>query len=149
MSYERRNVYNHEDQPILFEGLMYNNYRPCNIDGAMELNDNFRIWYEAKQEGVKLLTGQRLLLERTVEDAATAGKNAIAIIADHREPLGKPVYLAKCNVRCFKINKSGWLKPNQPTTVQQMTDWLMENYFAESESFYKFFNGEYYYETET
>lgn len=103
MSYEKRGSYNHRrmgKQLLCFDGITYGNVTPMDIDGLIEWHDQKRVLLEIKLNGVKVLGGERLALERMVNDFAKIGKESIAIIADHKVfETDKDVMVRNCIVR--------------------------------------------------
>ena len=83
---EERGVYRHPArarQLLLFDGMQYGNITPTDIDATIEYKDRARIFVEVKGKSKDVPTGQRLLLQRFVDDFRASGKDAIAIIAEH------------------------------------------------------------------
>lgn len=78
------------------DGGMY----PTDIDGVIEYKDSKYIIFEVKYGDSEIPIGQRLALQRMVDDFTKSGKQAIVLICSHtvKNP-NKPVVMAWCNVR--------------------------------------------------
>ena len=112
-------------QLILFRNLKYdNNVTPTDIDGVIEINDKFWIIYEAKYNGAPLQKGQKLTLERWINEADKAEKYGIALVADHYvSEESEPVYLDDCKVRMiYTTENRTWHKPETEMTVKEISD---------------------------
>ena len=80
MSYEKRGSYNHSNmarQLLRFDGLGWGNVTPMDVDGLIEWKDKKRVLIEIKMKGVKVLNGERLALERMVNDFSRVGKESV------------------------------------------------------------------------
>lgn len=127
-------IFNEEafNQVLSFEGMDYDNgIHPTDMDGVIEYGDKAYVLYEVKHDGVDLRYAQRTYLERTVRDYAKAGKEALAIVADHqgKDPKEK-VLLKDCMVREVLHSKTPdrWQNPVKPTTCLEMTDWFLSRF---------------------
>lgn len=112
-------------QLIDFQGLKYDRgIYPTDIDGLVEYKDSEYIIFEVKHENAEVPYGQRLALQRMVEDFTKAGKRALAIVCEHHitNP-DKPVIAAKCDVReIYYGEEHCWRSPNHKITVRQAID---------------------------
>ena len=61
------------------DGYIY----PTDIDGLIEYKNSEYIIFEIKFKGSAVPYGQRLALQRMVDDFAAAGKRAIVLICEH------------------------------------------------------------------
>ena len=117
MSYEKRGSYNHRrmgKQLLCFDGITYGNVTPMDIDGLIEWHDQKRVLLEIKLNGVKVLGGERLALERMVNDFAKIGKESIAIIADHKVfETDKDVMVRDCIVREIYYSREKVWRPTK------------------------------------
>lgn len=117
-----------KQQIIDFRNLRYGNITPTDVDAAIEYKDKAWILIEYKYGDAKLPYGQRLALERLIKDAEIAGKEAIAIVAEHdvHDTL-KSVPGDLCMVReiCYKQDYK-WRPPKFKCTVKQMVDKFIE-----------------------
>ncbi len=124
----KHGAYNHPDrarQLLLFDGINYDsNVAPMDLDGLIEYHDRKRILLEIKLQNTPVPYGERTALERMVNDFAIAGKESIAIIADHKVfDTKEDVYVKDCLVRELYYSKEKqWRKPKRMVTVQQAMD---------------------------
>ena len=127
MSYEKRGSYNHVNmgkQLLRFDGISFGNVTPMDIDGLIEWHDKKRVLLEIKRKGVYVLGGERLALERMVNDFQTAGKESLAIIADHTVfNTNDDVKVEDCVVREIYYSKEKvWRPPKKIMTVRTILD---------------------------
>lgn len=109
-------------QLIDFKGLeLDNGIYPTDIDGLIEYHDSEYIILEVKHNKAKVPWGQRLALQRMVDDFTKAGKKAVAIVCEHNvDDTNKPVVAAVCNVReLYYGGEKRWRPPDSPMTVRQ------------------------------
>ncbi len=112
-------------QLIDFKGLeLDGGIYPTDIDGIIEYRDSEYIILEVKHNNAKVPWGQRLCLQRMVDDFTKTGKKAVAIVCEHRvDDPGKPIVAAFCNVReLYYGGEKKWRPPDKPTTVRQAID---------------------------
>ena len=64
-------------QLILFDGLQYGDMSPTDIDGILDGKNRIWLVFEAKLADAPMRRGQRLTLERLVQDAGKAGKHGM------------------------------------------------------------------------
>ena len=88
-------------QLIDFKGLeLDNGIYPTDIDGLIEYHDSEYILLEVKHKDARVPYGQRLAIQRMVDDFTKAGKKAVAIVCEHKvDDTDKPVVAAFCKVR--------------------------------------------------
>ena len=127
MSYEKRGSYNHVNmgkQLLRFDGISFGNVTPMDIDGLIEWHDKKRVLLEIKRKGVYVLGGERLALERMVNDFQTAGKESLAIIADHTVfNTNEDVKVEDCIVReIYHSKEKKWRAPKRMMTVRTILD---------------------------
>lgn len=109
-------------QLIDFKGLeLDNGIYPTDIDGLIEYHDSEYIILEVKHNKAKVPWGQRLALQRMVDDFTKAGKKAVAIVCEHSvDDTNRPVVAAVCNVReLYYGGEKRWRPPDSPMTVRQ------------------------------
>lgn len=70
-------------QIICFDGLDFGSITPMDIDGVVEYHDKAVVFLEYKLKGCKMPTGQRVCIERLVNDVCRAGKVGCALLAEH------------------------------------------------------------------
>ena len=93
------------------DGGMY----PTDIDGVIEYKDSKYIIFEVKYGDSEIPIGQRLALQRMVDDFTKSGKQAIVLICSHtvKNP-NKPVVMAWCNVReIYYGDEKRWRTPDR------------------------------------
>lgn len=117
-------------QLILFDGLQYDNMTPTDLDGIMDGKNRVWLIFEAKLADAPMHRGQRLTLERLVQDAGKAGKHGIAIVAEHKVYDEKEnIMLADCMVReIYTTEHRHWWSPGKPMTVKEMADLYIDYY---------------------
>ena len=123
-------------QLLLFDGLEYDNdIAPMDLDGLIEYKNRKRVLIEVKLNNTVVPRGERTALERMVNDFAVAGKEAMAIIADHKVFNTKDDVLVKdCIVReLYHSNERYWRKPKKIMTVQMLLDMFI---FRGEEEYY-------------
>lgn len=92
------------------------------IDGFTEYHDFVRIWFEVKNGDKDSPLGQKLALQRLVDDSKKAGKFAMAMIVEHYvdDPL-QDIPLKDCNVREIYTTFNGkWRPPREQITAGQL-----------------------------
>lgn len=113
-------------QLIDFEGLELDNERmyPTDIDGLIEYRNSEYIILEVKHENARVPYGQRLALQRMVDDFTKAGKRAIAIVCEHHvSDTNKAIDAAMCAVReMYYGGEHRWRPPDNPMNVRQAVD---------------------------
>jgi beta-xylosidase len=107
-----------------FSGLLYGKITPTDIDGVIEYKDKAYVLLEVKYGSKDLPYGQRLALQRIVDDAGKAGKIALALVVNHDvEDTDKSVNVAQCDVReIYYSGEKEWRPPNAHLTVREITD---------------------------
>lgn len=133
---EKRGVYKSKyrgRQLLLFDGMRYDNITPTDIDATIEYKDRAVIFIEVKLRKVDVPLGQRVMLERFVDDFRNAGKDAIAIIAEHEvKDAEQDILLKDCTVREIYYKRKNndkrcmWRSPKGEITVKQLTDSFIE-----------------------
>lgn len=112
-------------QLIDFKGLgLDGGIYPTDIDALIEYHDLEYIVLEVKYEKAKVPYGQRLALQRMIDDFTRAGKRAIALVAEHNNSDPRtPVVAANCMIReLYYGEESQWRAPAHPLTVRQAVD---------------------------
>ena len=105
-------------QLIDFKGL------ELDIDGLIEYHDSEYILLEVKHKDARVPYGQRLAIQRMVDDFTKAGKKAVAIVCEHKvDDTDKPVVAAFCKVReLYYGGEHKWRPPDSPMNVRQAID---------------------------
>ena len=73
-------------QLIDFTGLAYGSICPTDIDGFIEYKGIAYVYLEYKYKDAQMPKGQRIALERLVNDAMAAGKDAVLLLCSHDCP---------------------------------------------------------------
>jgi hypothetical protein len=106
-------------QIIDFHGLKIRNITPTDIDGFIEYQDKAMIFLEFKYLDADLPYGQRLALERLIDNIDKAGKEAVLFVCEHNTTnCDKDVIAENAIVRSFYYKKR-WYKPREKSTVKQ------------------------------
>jgi beta-xylosidase len=95
-----------------FSELRFGNITPTDMDGVIEYKDKAYIFIEIKYLNKELPWGQRLFLERMVNDISETGKQAVAIVIEHNiHDISHSVPVADCKVReIYHYNTKQWKK---------------------------------------
>lgn len=112
-------------QLIDFQGLDVDGYiYPTDIDGLIEYKDSEYIIFEIKYGGAEVPVGQKLALQRMVDDFTKVGKQAVALVCEHTvHDAEKPVIAAWCKVREIYYGKEKqWRAPDSEITVREAVD---------------------------
>lgn len=112
-------------QPVDFQGLGVDGYiYPTDIDGLIEYKDSEYIIFEVKLGGTEVPMGQKLALQRMVDDFTKVGKQAVALICEHTVwNSDKPVVAAWCKVReLYYGEEKEWRAPTSELTVREAVD---------------------------
>lgn len=107
-----------------FSGLQWGKITPTDIDGVIEYQNRAYIFLEIKYQDAELPDGQRIAIERLVDDVYKSGKKSIAIIAQHEIYNTKDsIPVAECRVReIYLYTEKYWRKPKRNITVKQLID---------------------------
>lgn len=109
-------------QLIDFKGCdVGNGMYPTDIDGLIEYKDSEYILFEVKYKNAEVPTGQRLAIQRMVDDFTKIGKQAVAFICEHTvRDANKPVVMAWCRVReIYYGAEKEWRAPISNITVKE------------------------------
>lgn len=112
-------------QLIDFEGLDVDGYiYPTDIDGLIEYKNSEYILFEVKYGKAEVPYGQKLAIQRMIDDFAKVGKHAVAFICEHAVRSTKePVIAAQCKVREIYYGKEQrWRTPDCEITVREAVD---------------------------
>lgn len=112
-------------QLLLFDDLNYDaNVAPMDMDGLIEYHNRKRVLIEVKLQNTPVPYGERTALQRMVDDFRIAGKEAIAIIADHKVfDTRQDVHVKDCVVReIYHSRERKWRPPKKMMTVQMLLD---------------------------
>lgn len=123
---------NRGKQLLRFDGMRYpDNITPTDIDAFIEFKNQILVFFEAKLKNKEVPLGQRLALERLVQNAKQAGKHAIAIIGEHDvEDTQKDVFLKDLNVReVYRSENLRWKPPKRPMKAKELADMYIRFYY--------------------
>ena len=112
-------------QLIDFEGCALDKYiYPTDIDAMIEYKDSKYLLFEVKYEDSVVPVGQRLALQRMVDDFTKTGKQAIVIICTyHISNPNEPIIMANCRVReVYYGEEQKWRSPDKDLTVAEAID---------------------------
>ena len=125
---ERGKIYNRQraNQVTDFSGMKWNNITPTDIDGALDFGGKIFIYFELKLSDKELPAGQRLHLERLVDNLIRAGCQAYAIVAEHNTDANQDIAAADCLMREFYAG-NGWKTPaNEHLRLKDAIDGLLQ-----------------------
>ena len=109
-----------------FSGLLFGNITPTDIDGLIEYHGKAYVVIELKLRGSPVRYGQKLALERLVDDLCTAGRQSLCIIAEHScINTEDSIDVATCLVSEYR-HKGQWHTSKKTWTVRGMIDKFME-----------------------
>lgn len=116
-------------QLLAFDGLSYSNgIRPSDVDAIIEYKDKGYILFEAKYDIKEVPRGQKLMLERMVNDFDKTGKEAMAMVCEHYvKDEDTDVILGDSLLREFYW-KGSWRVTDRPMTVKEATDQLIRRW---------------------
>lgn len=109
-------------QLIDFKGLEVDGYiYPTDIDGLLEYKDSEYIIFEVKYGNAEVPFGQKLAIQRMVDDFTKIGKQAVAFVCEHTvRDTDKPVVAAWCKVReIYYGGEKQWRAPDADITVRE------------------------------
>lgn len=107
-------------QLISFRNLKFGDCAPTDVDMLMDCKGMAWVIGDLKYRGAACETGQRLCLERFVENSTAYGKPAYAIIADHYvDDPNEDVDAADAIVREIKCGYERWKAPARQITVRE------------------------------
>lgn len=97
---------------------------PTDIDGLIEYHDKEYILLEIKYGETKVPIGQRLAMERMVNDFTKLGKPSVAIVGEHRiADVGENIVAAECVVReIYYGGEQQWRKTDKQMTIKEFID---------------------------
>jgi hypothetical protein len=105
-------------QIVNFAGLIYGKITPTDIDGAIDFKNKCAVYIEYKYRDTPIQYGQRIFLERQVQNS---NKPAICIVARHNMPQERDIDGAQAVVSEYFTGKA-WHVPKSQYTVKRMID---------------------------
>lgn len=122
---ENRGTIQHRErarQIIDFSGIRYGNITPTDIDGFFEYHNRVFVFCEMKLTGAQLPDGQRMAIERLVDNLDYAGKHVVAFVCDHDvEETAQDVVAAETIVRTIYYH-GRWHLPTHEKTLKWWID---------------------------
>jgi len=112
-------------QLVSFEGMELGaRIWPTDFDAVIEWKDKAWLLFEVKHGGKDVPTGQRLALERFVQDVWRGGKNVVAAIVEHAvDDPSQDVLLAGCVVRGVYVGgEFCWRATRRRMTASELMD---------------------------
>jgi len=106
-----------------FKNLQYGKITPTDMDGCIEYKNKAYIFLEVKYKDKELPFGQKLAIERLVNDTSVK-KISLAIICEHYiENPQEQVDVATCNVReLYFSSEKIWRPPIKVMSVRKLID---------------------------
>lgn len=103
-----------------FENMRFGTITPTDIDGLIEYKNKLMIFIELKHSHKELPGGQRLALERLINDIKC--KPAIALIGEHFvEDPAEIVDVSECKLRSYYYNlvkPMHWINASKEITIK-------------------------------
>lgn len=117
-------------QLIDFKGLEIDGHiYPTDLDGLIEYKNSEYILFEIKHGSAEVPLGQKLALQRMVDDFTKVGKQAVVFVCEHsvHDP-DKTVVAAWCKVREIYYGKEKeWRQPIADITVREAVDMFQKH----------------------
>lgn len=113
-----------QQQIIDFNGMVYGSITPTDIDGVIEYKNKAYVFFEVKYDGKELPLGQKIAIERLVNDTSANGKESIALVLTHSvDNAEQPVTVTECIVReVYHSKEKKWREPKHKITAKQAVD---------------------------
>jgi hypothetical protein len=108
-------------QSIDFTGVENNKIHPTDIDFVFEFDNNILILGEVKRLGNNIPTGQRLVLERLV-DNWKGNSIALKVVHNHKDD-DTDIPLVDCYVESYYFNNE-WSKPKKYYSLKEFINEL-------------------------
>lgn len=109
-------------QVLDFGGILPKPYAPTDIDGLIEWKNKAYIILECKYKNKEMSMGQRIAIERMINDFTKVGKRALAIVIEHdQENIQKSVMVGEQLVRqVYFDTQKKWREPNYICTAKEV-----------------------------
>lgn len=126
------------ERRILFDGMEYllngrTNVPMMDVDAIMDCHGKAWIVYECKYGDSTPPYGQRIAIERMVDDFSNGGRPGVALICSHDE--GEQIYLCDCIVTSYYTTGYGWRRYGEhfpcKLTAKDFTDMYLRKYAPE------------------
>ncbi len=92
-------------QPIIFDGLQNGLVSPTDIDFCFEVSNQFLLIGDCKKDDAPFPVGQRLVIERIVDNWKATRKISLGVIATHSTSPEQPIVLANTVVTKVYYNR--------------------------------------------
>lgn len=119
-------------QLICFDGIINEGkLGATDIDAIIEYKDKAYIFFEVKLVDAPMPDGQRLALQRLVDDIGSMGKKAVAAVVTHWTRPEEDIQLQHCLVReVYVSSERKWRTPNfewgRELTAKHLVDLFLE-----------------------
>lgn len=110
-----------------FNGLIYGNITPTDVDGLIDFHGKCFVFIELKYLDSELPFGQKLALERIINSLK---KPSICIVASHAMQTRYDVDVKTCQVREYFFSGK-WHTPKETYNVKRMIDEFVFKYAPE------------------
>lgn len=131
MFMDTRGKINHvgrRQQIIDFSQLRYGNKTPTDVEGYLDFGNKATILFEMKLEGSPFPDGQRLALERLVDDIGSR-KPALLIVADHAVyDIEQQIPAHVCLVREFRYRNKWYKGSSEYPMVKDLADAFLKKH---------------------
>lgn len=109
-----------------FSGLRWGTITPTDIDACIDFGNKTFVFVEIKFDGKPLPCGQKLALERLIDNLSAERKNnekkeAVLIVAAHQCPPEQIIDVASCRV-VSSYRKGRWIENKDQLTVREFID---------------------------
>lgn len=111
--------------PILYNGMMFSNRSPTDIDASMDINGECFIFFEVKYDGTETPIGQARHLKSLCDGLIAGGKKATALVVSAKRQEGA-IMLKDCRLKygCgTDINKLAAGMTAQEATKKLLSIW--------------------------
>ena len=119
-------------QLLRFDGMRFlDTITPTDIDGLIDVRGQVLVLFEAKMAGKDVPHGQRVALERMVQDARRAGKHAVALVVEHSitDP-AQDIILKDLSVReAYRTETLKWQAPRAAITAIQAAELYIRRFY--------------------
>lgn len=109
-----------------FSGFDLGTITPTDIDGYIEYRGKAHIIFELKSIGSDLPVGQRLALERLVDDLNKSGKFAIGFIAEHNNSTTEDIIARDAIIKEYRY-KNVWHQCKKVITLKEASISFLKN----------------------
>lgn len=108
-----------------FSGLIFGNITPTDIDGIIDFQNKAWIVFELKYKNAELPFGQRLAIERNIDDLSDK-KPSIGFIAEHESEPPNDIDAASAIVTEYRYKRE-WKKDNRKIKLKTAIESFIRN----------------------